>query len=957
MKDQVEPAEELVAAYQRLVEKEYEKYKELKKSGSGYSFNDQKTFLTEDDISSAGINRDVFNEMLRRGLIISFGRNLYRTTHFDLIYRLTQIRYFEDSPPLPLEFNIVMKKELVPDFREYKMDEILPKIVESQHKDLIIKSLGDSLRNKGYEGLSSYQFKIVKEILSGHYKNVAIVAPTASGKTLTFLMPVLIKSIERAAQNKAGLAGLLIYPRRALERDQLQSLIQLVDAINIKLQSNGKSAITIGIDDGDTPRESQVKDGDSFRKLRCINCGGELIIKQQKGEFLVICKNCQKEYHYIIPTKDRIWEKKPTILITNIWTVYRRLLSPRGIKMFDDIDFIVIDEAHVYSHFLGGHVSYILKMLRFVSSQHGHSPVFVFSSATIPNPKEFISNLGRISESELYYEDFQETLKSSPGRKLNRILLYLYILPHPNWDIETLAEALIPAITLWCHKYKMKSITFIDSISEINTMMDYIHTTILGIRKGREILDHIFTKERSPNNDYCWVTLVPDNYNSSSEPKLENFLLNDYKQSIEMHYGGLSLEKRAKIEREFSEGRKRMLLSTSTLELGIDLSDVAVILQYKLPITPEGVVQRVGRAGRDPKCYRIALGVVVLPTLPLSTLYMFDERLRKTLEEVSFLPPLRVGMASHNIKLQHTLSLLLLKRALERKRTYIDIEEGIKANEDVITCLEEIKEELKHLPSFNKNINLIKEEDLKGFIEMLEKEINDLLEGYDKRGEKIQGETYDEKISNIREDLEKGLELAKDIKKMADELKNAISSSGTPPPDVIKWLDNLITLSNFISSIIYDIRNRIRIALESRDSYLLDEWFRENHNAYIEAVNQLPNPDEPSKYFDQLRRYFRDKKKISFNEIMAKWFSLGMSLEKKDVLSKIPSELNFIKSIDLKTPYTEKALRRVRKKIEIVQSKLDLFQVLNLLLEGKVHFSLLLETPSPDLELVGVEEI
>lgn len=119
MKDQTGPTEELVAAYQRLVEKEYEKYKELKKSGSGYRFNDQKTFLTEDDISSAGIDKDVFNDMLRRGLIISFGKNLYRTTHFDLIYRLVQVRNIKDQPPLSLEFDIALKKELVPDFGAY----------------------------------------------------------------------------------------------------------------------------------------------------------------------------------------------------------------------------------------------------------------------------------------------------------------------------------------------------------------------------------------------------------------------------------------------------------------------------------------------------------------------------------------------------------------------------------------------------------------------------------------------------------------------------------------------------------------------------------------------------------------------------------------------------------------------------------------------------------------------
>jgi hypothetical protein len=41
----------------------------------------------------------------------------------------------------------------------------------------------------------------------------------------------------------------------------------------------------------------------------------------------------------------------------------------------------------------------------------------------------------------------------------------------------------------------------------------------------------------------------------------------------------------------------------------------------------------------------------------------------------------------------------------------------------------------------------------------------------------------------------------------------------------------------------------------------------------------------------------------------------------------------------------------------MTQSKIDLFQILNRLFDGKVYFSLLLEAPSPDLELMGVEEV
>ena len=956
--------EKLTSLYQKLIEIEYEKLERF-----DYNFNDPRTFLTTNDILTTSANVRI-SDLVLKGLIVPFQEGIYRTSHFDLIYRLVHIRNLEHQRPIPLEFKIVLKKELVPDFGRYKINEVLPRIINSPHKNLIIKCLITSLRRAGYKGLSSYQFLMIRELLSGSYKNVAIVAPTASGKSLTFLIPLLVRSIETAACGRKGITCLLIYPRKALERDQLQSLLKLIDVINTELRASGKGIITIGIDDGDTPREREVEDGDSFRKLRCINCNGELVIRLRRGKPLVVCQNCRKEYAYIIPTKDEIWRTKPIMLITNMWIVYRRLLSPRSVNLFNDVDFVVIDEAHVYTHFLGGHISHILRMLRFVASQRDHAPVFVFSSATIPNPMEFIAALAGIDKDELFYIDFQKTLEKTPGRKPSRILLYLYLLPHPSKDIETLTEALILAITLWCHKNAMKAITFIDSISEINTMMDYIHTTILGVRRGREVTDHLFKTEQSPSNDYCWITLAPKG-SCDSPSVFKDFVLNRYKQSIGMHYGGLSLERRAKIENDFIRGRKRMLLSTSTLELGIDLSDVAVILQHKLPLTPEGVVQRVGRAGRNPTCYRVALGVIVLPTLPLSTLYMFDERLRETLENVSLLPPLRIGEVSHNIRLQHTLSLLLLKRALENKPTHIDIDiEGIRTDRDVIDCLKEIRTDLEDLFDFNKNVDLFKEETLKDSIHKFIELIDPLLRGLSKIGVTRSG-THDQ-IDSVKAKMESCLEQAGKIKDIAEELNNAISAIDVFPSEIKNRLSQLVESITLISSKLLDLRSLIRWVIECKETSLIDEWLRENLNVFKEAANRLPTSDETIEISYCLLQTanktggfpaFRMKYRVDLNEILHKMSELGENLGNKEggfikFLNEIPSELDQFKSIDFEAFSAEEALKRVRDEIKLTPwSRLDLFQVLNLLFEGKVHFSLLLETPSPDIELIGVEEL
>jgi len=413
-----------------------------------------------------------------------------------------------------------------------------------------------------------------------------------------------------------------------------------------------------------------------------------------------------------------------------------------------------------------------------------------------------------------------------------------------------------------------------------------------------------------------------------------------------MHYGGLSLERRAEIESDFIRGQKRMLLSTSTLELGIDLSDVAVILQHKLPLTPEGVVQRVGRAGRNPTCYRVALGVIVLPTLPLSTLYMFDERLRETLENVSFLPPLRIGEVSHNIRLQHTLSLLLLKRALENKPTHIDIDiEGIRTDRDVIDCLKEIRTDLEDLFDFNKNVDLFKEETLKDSIHKFIELIDPLLRGLSKIGVTRSG-THDQ-IDSVKAKMESCLEQAGKIKDIAEELNNAISAIDVFPSEIKNRLSQLVESITLISSKLLDLRSLIRWVIESKESHLIDKWLRENLHVFKEATNRLPTSDETIEMSFRLLQTankaggfpaFRMKYRVDLNEILRKMSELGENLGNKEgsfikFLNEIPSKLNQFKSIDFEAFSAEEALKRVRNEIKLTPwSRLDLFQVLNLFL-------------------------
>lgn len=105
--------------------------------------------------------------------------------------------------------------------------------------------------------------------------------------------------------------------------------------------------------------------------------------------------------------------------------------------------------------------------------------------------------------------------------------------------------------------------------------------------------------------------------NSYKTVETINWVLNKAGVRSAVHKAGLTRDVRDNVEREFREGKIKVVVATPTLELGIDIGDVDIVISELVPYAQ--FLQRIGRAGRRGQ---ESIGVLLLRLDdPISTFY------------------------------------------------------------------------------------------------------------------------------------------------------------------------------------------------------------------------------------------------------------------------------------------------------------------------------------------------
>ena len=250
------------------------------------------------------------------------------------------------------------------------LNAVAPTYADTAVFNSLSPALATALRGREIERLYQHQADSITKALNGN--NVVLEAPTASGKTLAFQVPML-EALSAASRAHA----LMIYPTKALALDQRDQLRPLAEGLP------GRKI------------ESWWYDGDTDKEQR-----------------------------------NALRQQPPPILITNPEMLHLSFLgyADQWQQFLRNLKWVIVDEMHEYRGYFGSNVAMLLRRFAHHLAQLGAHPQFFLSSATCANAKEHAENLTGLP--------FEEVNASGGLRPLRQFYFIQPSIPdYQYWDI------------------------------------------------------------------------------------------------------------------------------------------------------------------------------------------------------------------------------------------------------------------------------------------------------------------------------------------------------------------------------------------------------------------------------------------------------------------------------------------------------------------------------------------
>jgi DEAD/DEAH box helicase domain-containing protein len=231
-------------------------------------------------------------------------------------------------------------------------------------------------------------------------------------------------------------------------------------------------------------------------------------------------------------------------------------------QFFENLKYVVIDEVHSYRGVFGSHLANVIRRLQRICTFYGAKPQLIFCSATIGNPREHAQALLGAPVTAI-------TESGAPSGE-KHVLLWNPPIVNPDLGLRASARSQSNRIARMAIRTGLKTLVFAKSRTMVEVLTKYL----------KDVFDH--------------------------DPR--------QRARIRAYRGGYLPGDRRASERAMREGRVDGIVSTSALELGVDIGALDAVVLNGYPGSIAQTWQRLGRAGRRLKP---ALGVLVASSDPL----------------------------------------------------------------------------------------------------------------------------------------------------------------------------------------------------------------------------------------------------------------------------------------------------------------------------------------------------